>query len=177
MSNYVWSRIICGLDTLDEIIIGDPTNLSHSIVSFHKLFDVQYDDSEARSVLVKKLADNSYELKYCQRWSYPITAIIRLIEKHHDVVWYLVEENHIYVSKFYWNNGVKEDVMDIEYQYYDWLDENPIFDESLDYGDDDVWYFLETLEENWFNWESNDNFSRYLDVAAHEVDYPFKNRP
>ena len=55
MSNYVWSRIICGLDTLDEIIIGDPTNLSHSIVSFHKLFDVQYDDSEARSVLKRSI--------------------------------------------------------------------------------------------------------------------------
>ncbi|MBQ8959848.1 MAG: hypothetical protein IJ071_01330 [Ruminococcus sp.] len=177
MSNYVWSKIICGLDTLDKIVIGDPTNLSHSIISFHKLFDIPYDDREARGVLVKKLADNSYELKYCQRWRYPITSIIRLIEIYHDVVWYLVEENHIYVSKFYWNNGVKEDVMDIEYQYYDWLDENPIFDGSLDYGDDDVWYFLKTLKDNWINWESNDNFARYLDVAAHNVDHPFKNRP
>ena len=106
-----------------------------------------------------------------------IFSITRLIETFHDVIWYLVEENHIYISKFYWDNGVKEDIMDIEYQYYDWLNENPIFDDSLDFSDDDVWYFLETLQEKWINWESNDNFARYLGVAAHDVDDPFKSRP
>ena len=176
MSNYVWSRIVCSQDVVDKIIMNDPNNLSHSIVSFHKVLGVDYDDHEARNVFVKKIAVDSYEIKYCQRWRYPITSINRLIESYHDVVWYLVEENHIYVSKFYWDNGVKEDVMDIEYEYYDWLDENPIFGDSLDTTDDDVWYFLQTVDKKWINWESTDNFARYLDIASHEVDHPFGNR-
>ena len=177
MSNYVWSKIICSQEVFDKIVMDSPTNPSHSIISFHKILGVDYDDREARNVLVVKNADDTYELKYCHRWFYPITCITRLIETFHDVVWYLVEENHIYVSKFYWDNGVKEDVMDIEYQYYDWLDENPIFGDDLDFSDDDVWYFLKTLKENWINWESTDNYARYLDIAAYDVDYPFKNRP
>ena len=177
MSNYVWSKIICNQEVFDKIVMDSPTNPSHSIISFHKILGVDYDDREARNVLVAKIADDTYELKYCQRWCYPITCITRLIENFHDVIWYLVEENHIYVSKFYWDNGVKEDIMDIEYQYYDWLDENPIFGDALDFSDDDVWYFLKTLKENWINWESTDNFARYLDIAAYDVDYPFKNRP
>ena len=131
MSNYVWSKIICSQEVFDKIVMDSPTNPSHSIISFHKILDVDYDDREARNVLVVKNADDTYELKYCQRWFYPITCITRLIETFHDVIWYLVEENHIYVSKFYWDNGVKEDIMDIEYQYYDWLDENPIFGDAL----------------------------------------------
>ena len=172
MSNYVWSRIICGVDTLEDIIIGDPTNILHSYISFKRL---QIDDDDTRNVLVNKLTDNSYELKYCQRWFYPITAIIRLIEKHHDVIWYLVEENHLYVSKFYWDNSVKEDIMDIEQDYYVWLDKYPTFDELLDYSDDDVWYFLETIKEKWVNWDSQDSFSRYLNTAVYKIEKPFKN--
>lgn len=176
MSNYVWSKIICSQEVFDKIVMYSPTNPSHSIISFYKILGIDYDDYEARNILVVKKADDTYELKYCQRWRYPITCITRLIEIFHDVVWYLVEENHIYVSKFYWDNGVKEDVMDIEYQYYDWLDENPIFGDALDFSDDDVWYFLKTLKENWINWESTDNFARYLDVRADSAEHPFKNR-
>lgn len=175
MSNYVWSKILCSLKALDEIIIGDPANLTHSYISFDRLFGIPYDDIHMRNVLVSKISDNLYELKYCQRWYYPITAIITLIETYHDVVWYLVEENHIYISKFYWNNGIKEDVMNIEDEYNDWLDENPIFGDSLDFSDDDVWYFLNTQKEKWINWESNNNFTRYLDIAAHEAIDQFRN--
>ena len=33
---------------------------------------------------------------------------MKAIEIAHDTEWYAVEENYIYVSHFYWDDGVKE---------------------------------------------------------------------
>ena len=54
-----------------------------------------------------------YELMFCTRWKYPIKAITKSIELSHDTVWMAFEENNIYVSRFYWDNGVKQDVLQI----------------------------------------------------------------
>ena len=75
MSNYVWSKIICKQEVFDKIVMDNPRYPSHSIISFHNILGVDYDDREARNVLVVKNADDTYELKYCQRWFYPITCI------------------------------------------------------------------------------------------------------
>ena len=129
MSNYVWHRVICRKEILDLYFIdtdplGDGTPVEQPYISFNKLFGVKSlnEYSEKYGVHISYgygcswaiQPDGSCDIKFCTRWQYPIRAIIRALELSHDIVWFAVEENHIYASKFYWNNGVKEDVMFIE---------------------------------------------------------------
>jgi len=112
-------------------------------------------------------------MKFCTRWEYPIRAIIRALEVSKDTIWFAVEENHIYVSKFYWHKGMREDVFLLENEFDQWLEENMDFEDSLEDPDDGVWHFLPTASGKWQNWPSPDNYSRYLDIAAVKVDMPF----
>lgn len=89
------------------------------------------------------------------------------------MVWFAVEENHIYVSKFYWSDGVKEDIFLLEDEFDQRLERNMEFDDSLEDPDDGIWHFLLTTSGEWQNWPSPDNFSRYLDIATVKVDKPF----
>lgn len=187
MSNYVWHRVICRKEILDLYFIdtdplGDGTPVEQPYISFNKLFGVKSlnEYSEKYGVHISYgygcswaiQPDGSCDIKFCTRWQYPIRAIIRALELSHDIVWFAVEENHIYASKFYWNNGVKEDVMFIEDGFDDWLNENMEFDDSLEDPDEGVWYYLPKATGTWQNWESADGFARYLDVAAVHVELP-----
>lgn len=189
MSNYVWNKVVCPKNILDKYFIdpdpfGDGIPLEHPYISFNKLFDVkslnEYSDkigvhiSYGYSFSWDEQEDGLYEIKFCTRWQYPIKAIIRTVELSHDTVWYAVEENHIYVSKFYWDSGVKEDVLFIEDDFDKWLDKNMDYYFSLEDPDDGVWHFLSCAAEQWRNWESADGFARYNDVSAVNVSYPFR---
>ena len=77
-----------------------------------------------------------------------------------------------YVSKFVWDDGPKEYVSQITDEYHDWCDENDDLADDLPDPDDPLWYYLPLAERTWFNWESNDGFSRYKDVAAVNVSRP-----
>ena len=178
MANYVWNRIFCDKDTLDKYFIddkpfGDDIVAIEPYITFNKLFGVgslnEYSEKIGTDIYYgygstyRRQEDGRYEVLFVTRWYYPIEAIKEAVLLSHNLEWYAVEENCIYVSKFYWNNGVKEDVMMIEDGYYEWLDVNMDFNESLEDPDFDVWYYLRTVKENWRNWESNDDFKRYKD--------------
>ena len=167
---------------IDHDPLGDGIPMEHPYITFNKLFGVHSlnEYSEKYGVHIyygygfswDELPNGQYEIKFCTRWEYPIRAIIRALNLDHGVEWFAVEENHIYVSKFYWSNGVKEDILFIEDDFYHWLDENIEFDDSLKDPDEGVWYFLQCAAGTWQHWESNDDFSRYLDTAAVDVELP-----
>lgn len=191
MANYVSNKVICSKDVLYKYFIdfnpfNDEVPLNEPYITFNKLFGVKSlnEYSEKYGVIIyygfsfsyKERPDGLYEVKFCTRWKYPILAIIRLLELSHEVQWYAVEENCIYVSKFYWKNGVKEDVKKLELvkEYEDWREKNKDFEDTLEDWDDWVWYYLEDSKTNWINWESSDNFDRYLDKSVYNVNLPFK---
>jgi hypothetical protein len=187
MSNYVWHKVVCQKEILEKYFIdtdpfGDGTLVEPPYVSFNQLFGVrslnEYSDkygvyiSYGYSFSWNLQSDGLCEIKFCTRWEYPIRAIIRTLELSHNTVWFAVEENHVYVSKFYWSDGIKEDVILLGEEFDRWLDVNMAFDDSLEDPDDGVWYYLPTSTGTWQNWESNDGFARYLDVAAVHVELP-----
>ena len=187
MSNYVSHRVVCREEVLYQYFIdkdpfGDGRTVEPPYISFNKLMNVKSlnEYSEKYGVYISygcgftwSLLGNGFcEIKFCTRWEYPIRAIIRTLELSHDSFWFAVEENHIYISKFYWEDGVKEDVLFIEEEYSEWLDSNMEFDVSLEDSDDSVWYFLPSAAGKWHNWESTDGFARYMDVAAVYVQLP-----
>ena len=187
MSNYVWHKVVCRKTILDRYFIdtdpqGDGIPRERPSISFNQLFGAksldEYSDkygvhiSYGYNYSWNLLDDGLCEIKFCTRWEYPIRAITRTLELSHDAVWFAVEENRIYVSKFYWEDGVKEDVFYIEEGFYEWLDHNMEFDDSLEDPDDGVWHYLPTASGTWINWESTDGFNRYLDVPAAHVQLP-----
>lgn len=187
MANYVWNRVVCSKSTLDTYFIdaaplGQEAPLEEPYISFNKLFGVRSLTEYREKIGVHiyygfsfswtERDDGLYEIKFATRWEYPIQAIIKALELDHEIKWFAVEENCTYVSKFYWNNGVKEDVMPIDDEaYFEWREAHMDFEESLEYCDDSLWYYLQTVEECWKTWESTDGFERYRDKAAYEV-YP-----
>ena len=188
MSNYVWNKVVCSKETLEKYFIdydpfGDGSPREEPYISFNQLFSVRSlnEHSEKYGVHISygysfswmQQGDGTYEIKFCTRWEYPIRAILRAIELAHDTVWYAVEENHIYVSRFYWDNGVKEDILRIEEAFDDWEEDKENFIDSLKDPDDSVWYFLPTLKEPWQDWPSTDNFRRYLDTPVVHVPLTF----
>ena len=187
MANYVVNRVICRKEILDRYLIdynpfGDGRSIPRPYITFNRLFDAKSLDEYSEkygvtiaynwSFLWNELSNGLYEIKFYTRWEYPIRAILRALEVSHDTVWFACEENHIYVSKFYWSGGVKEDVLHIENDYYEWEEKNPLLFDTLEDGDDDVWYFLQGYKGTWKNWESHDGFKRYLDTSAINVKRP-----
>ncbi len=187
MSNYVWHKVVCRKDVLDQYFIdsnpfGEGTALELPYISFNKLFGVKSlnEYSERYGVHIayghsfswEAHPNGMYEVKFCTRWEYPIHAILRTLEVAHDTLWFAVEENHIYASKFYWSEGVKEDVLFIEDGFDEWLNDHTEFNDSLKDPDEGVWYYLPTAIGTWQNWESMDGFARYCDIAAVHVKLP-----
>lgn len=188
MSNYVWNKVICRKDVLDQFFIdtdpfGDGTPVEQPYISFNKLFGAkslnEYEEKYGRYISYgwgctwSMRADNLCELLFCTRWEYPIRAIIRTLELAHDAKWFCVEENFAYISKFYWLNDVREDVFILGDDYDQWLEENMDYDDSIKDPDDGVWHYLPTAKGKWLNWPSSDNFTRYRDVSAYTVENPF----
>ncbi|MBQ4283168.1 MAG: hypothetical protein IJB96_04490 [Lachnospira sp.] len=189
MSNYVWNKVICDKDILEKYFIdynpfGDGNLLDKPYITFNKLFDIKTLDEYATKLGVhiyygdgfsyKRLENNKYEILFCTKWKYPIAAIKKALTLSHNIEWYAVEENCIYVSKFYWNNGIKENVMVIDDGYEKWLDNNIDFSDNLEDYDHDIWYYLQTSDKMWVNWESNDDFKRYEDSVV-KISFPFIN--
>ena len=198
MANYVYNMIICPIEAFyryffDNDPFGDGKQTI--FISFNKIFDVQsvgeYIDkigtpiSYGNGVSFTWQSENRCVLKFQTRNYYPIEAIIKAIELSHDIEWFAVEENQIYVSKFYWGSDhVKEYVLHIEKEYDTWITNYADFDDALfeeNEADCGVWYFLrycksEGCKNEWHEWQSEDGFSRYRNCrAAVFVKYPFSD--
>lgn len=181
MSNYVWNKILCDKATLDSYLIdydpfGDGNLLVAPYITFNRMFGVESLDKYLKDIgtnisygegfSYKRQDDNKYEVMFCTKWKYPIEAIKKLLMLSHNVEWYAVEENCIYVSKFYWENGVREDVMVIEEGYHEWANMHMDFCDSLEDPDCAVWHYLQSSKDRWQRWESVDNYKRYEESAV-----------
>lgn len=107
------------------------------------------------------------EIKFQTSKYYPICAIKKAIELDNSIVWYAVEENLIYISKFEWNeNKVVEKTLYIETdKFNNWYDENicngNTYD-NLEDCDDAIWYFNDYSEQDWKLWKTDDLIKRYI---------------
>ena len=190
MSNYVWNRVVCRKEAMERWLadpdpFGDGQPGSRPSISFNRLADVksvkEYEEKAGvpvwyeKGVLCREYGDGRVELKFCTLWQYPIRAIGALLELAQDTQWYAVEENHTYVSRFCWEDGLREDVLLIEDAYFRWSAEHEDLLDSLPEEDDGAWYFLPEAPGDWHRWESTDHFGRYRGPAAVYVEFPFEN--
>lgn len=181
MSNYVWHRIVCHKETLEQYFLDSDSPTYHTI-TLNKLFGVKDIDEYKEKYGVpiyygysyswNELPDGLYEIKFCTRWEYPIRAIIRTLELDHDAQWFAVEESDYYVSRFYWLNGVQEDILFLGDEYEQWYEDHVDYDNPLDDPDREVWHYLPHSTGTWHNWKSDDGFARYLDTPVIHVEKP-----
>lgn len=190
MSNYVWNKVICDKETLEKYFIdnnpfGDEI-IEKPYITFNKIFGMgslqDYREKVGKTIdygygfSYYPIDSDNYAILFCTRWNYPIQAIKKLLQLSNKTEWYLVEENYVYISKFCWENGVKEKVMWIRDGYDDWFISNEELYLDIKDPDSDVWYYLQAADETWLDWESNDQFKRYEEAAhnaLHEDKSPF----
>lgn len=192
MANYVYNKIICTKDFfetyfLDLEAFGDNGVSNSPYITFHKLFgkatydeyDLEYSASVyyGYGLYCEELRGDRMEVKFCTRWEYPIEVIIKALELGKDQIeWFACEENHVYVSRFRWtSDGVEEQILALNDDYWRWKDENEAFLKKLignRYCDDEVWYYLPIRNYAWKKWPSSDNYSRYAGKAAVYIDMP-----
>lgn len=176
MANYVWHKLICNKATLDEYFIDyEPIEegevLDKPYITFNKMFGVksisEYYEKVGEHIYYgdgfsyKELSKDRYEIKFTTMWKYPIEAVKKIIELANDTEWYAVEENYIYVSRFYWCDGVRESIVKIEEDNEEWRENNADLFERIEICDNEMWYYLQTIDPEWTEWESDDGFGRY----------------
>lgn len=180
MANYVSNKVICSKSFFDKYFL-DPYSLGeesyeyckeNKYISFNKLFNVkdvnEYHEKYGEYIYygsfykIKKISDELVEIKFKTKHYYPISAIKKAIEIGHNIVWYCVEENNIYISKFSWRqNGIIEETLNIENnEFYDWYDKCDIKLDST--VDNTVWYY-EPKNNKWIDWKCDDLIARYKD--------------
>lgn len=185
MANYVANKVICTKSFFYKYLL-DPCSLGeddyeyckkHKYISFNKLVNVndinEYYQKYGTYIdygyfyTLKEIENNLVEVKFKTRWYYPISAILKAIELEHDIIWYCVEENCIYISKFLWkNNNVLEEVLDINADEFDnFYNKYNIKCDGL--ADDIIWYF-KPKNNIWTIWQCDDLIKKYKN------NYPFK---
>ena len=191
MSNYVWNKVICDKETLEKYFIdnnpfGDEI-IEKPYITFNKIFGMgslqDYREKVGTTIdygynfSYYPIDGDKYAILFCTRWNYPIQAIKKLLKLSNKTEWYLVEENYVYISKFCWENGVKEKVMWIRDSYDHWFISNEELYLDIKDPDSDVWYYLQAADEEWLDWESNDQFKRYEgpahDALREDNSFPF----
>lgn len=181
MANYVYNRIICSKEILNKYFLddnpfgdGDEKFKIHPYITFNKLFDTKLDENYFETYgecicyedgfKYNNLEDDNVEILFNTRWKYPIKAIERALELcKNGIVWYVVEENLIYVSKFYWDNAIIEDTLYLEdivdFEKFNAKNSEP---ESNFW----IWKYDFENQEGWKMWKCNDFIKRYF------KDYP-----
>lgn len=179
MANYVYNKIICTKEILSKYFLDDKPfeeskKLTKPYITFNKLFNTKIDEnySETYGEYIyygegfeyNELEDGNVEILFNTRWRYPIKAIEKALELcKNDIIWYAIEENLIYISKFYWNNKVVEETLYLEnridFEKFNKENENP----DTNFW---IWNYNPESKEGWKIWECSDFNKRYFE------DYP-----
>ena len=180
MANYVLNKVVCTERILndyfiDYYLIENDERLNEPYISFNKILGVtsinKYHEKYGESIYYgfgfsyEKNNEGLIEIKFLTRWLYPICAIVKAVEMFKDeLIWYACEENRIYLSKFFWNNGVYEKTLYLENTDYDeWAHANEDFSESIEYPDDVLWYYNYEDSSDWKIWKCDNLIKRYFD--------------
>lgn len=166
MANYVYNRIICSKETMYKYFIDyNPFNDKkekfkiHPYITFNKLYNVkdlnEYYIKYGTNIYYgygfayREIENNVYEIKFVTLKYYPIMAIIKLFEMDCTAIWYAVEENRIYVSKFFWEeNELKEGILYLETEeFYNFQEKT----NKIKYSDYDieVWQYTTMSKRDW----------------------------
>ena len=190
MSNYVNNMIICRKEIfykyfLDNVAFGKDSSTLN--ISFNKLFNVKTVEDYYNKigttisygwVFSYVSCEDKCVIKFLTRSFYPIEAIIQAIKLSHDLEWYAVNDNNIYLSKFYWDNEIKEDILYLGDDFDNWIKKHIDFDDSLfeeNESDCGVWYFLRYSKHKWKNCDRLKDISIFNNYNAY-VKYPFDSK-
>jgi hypothetical protein len=182
MANYVENRVVCTKEILDKYFIdycpfGD--KLEKPYISFNKIVNVsdlnEYYKKYGTYIYYgygfdyKKLPNDKWEIKFLTQRLYPINAIVKSIEiLKNDIVWYSIEDNYIYLSKFSWNGTkVTEEVLNLQNDDYDnfeqELDESGEL-EKIEYPDGIIWHYNYEKKDKWLLCDTENLITRYLNT-------------
>ena len=184
MANFVSNRVICKRSFYEKYFYDtNPFGMEKSneyvkeksYITFNKLYKVksldEYMEKYGEYIYygygynVKQLDNDLVEIKFQTKWFYPICAIVKAIELNHSIIWYAIEENIIYYSKFSWkDNKVIEETLCIENDkcFEAWYDQNTF--NNLKSYDDSLWYYNYENNPNWKRWDTDDLVKRYKDI-------------
>lgn len=112
------------------------------------------------------LSDGRVVLKFTTKWEYPIAAIKRALTLDRSIEWYAVEENNIYVSKFYWEEGVQEKIALLGDDFYIWSEKQHTVEDKLSDEDHLLWYFLKNNGVLWTVFSDDLDLPRYFKMET-----------
>lgn len=176
MANSVYQQVICSQDFFETYFLDDypidEKKMDPPYISFNKLVGVK-DLGEYREQFgeyiyygygftYKMRSDSLMVLTFATKRNYPIAAIRAAIQLNHTVEWYAIEENCIYVSRFFWKQGVQEEICLLsDDKFGKWAWDRYEFEESLADSDHIVWYFLLENNANWLGCSVGLGLPRY----------------
>ncbi|HFU3730364.1 TPA: hypothetical protein ACGO80_002053 [Streptococcus suis] len=177
MANYVYQQVICSKDFFETYFLDsypiDERKIDPPYISFNKLVCVknigEYGEQFGEYIYYgygftyQMRSDGLMVVTFATQRAYPIAAIRAAIQLDHSLEWYAIEENCIYVSRFYWNNGVKEVICLLGDDFAERAWDKYEFEESLADSDHIVWYFLLENDAKWLGWSSGLGLPRYYE--------------
>ncbi|HEM3636316.1 TPA: hypothetical protein U1C44_001812 [Streptococcus suis] len=175
MANYVYQQVVCSQEFFETYFLYyypiDENRIEPPYISFNKLVNAKdigvYRERFGEyiyygySFTYKRRSDGLMVLTFATQRAYSIAVIRAAIQLDHSLEWYAIEENCIYVSRFYWNNGVKEAICLLGDDFGKWAWDRYEFEESLADSDHIVWYFLLENDVKWLGWSSGLGLPRY----------------
>lgn len=179
MANYVYQQVICSREFFEKFFIDySPIQkdncLNRPYISFNKIVGVnslnEYKEKFGEYIYygygfsyVEHL-DGRIVLKFVTKWNYPMAAIQCAISLDHSIEWYAVEESEIYVSKFYWEEGLQEMVALLGDEFHVWAERQYVFEEELSDENHILWYFLKENQVIWIPWTDDLALPRYFEL-------------
>ena len=170
MANYVYQQVICSKDFFETYFLDcypiDEKRIDPPYISFNKLVGVkdlgEYGEQFGEYIYYgygftyQMRSDGLMVLTFATKRDYPIAAIRAAIQLDHTVEWYAIEENCIYVSRFFWEQGVQEEICLLnDDEFGKWAWDRYEFEELLADSDHIVWYFLLENDIEWLSWSSS----------------------
>ncbi|HFU3939704.1 TPA: hypothetical protein ACGO2Z_000773 [Streptococcus suis] len=178
MANYVYQQVICSKDFFETYFLDyypiDEKRIDPPYISFNKLVCVknigEYREQFGEYIYYgygfthKIRSDGLMVLKFATKRDVPIAAIRAAIKLDHSLEWYAVEENCIYVPRFYWNHGVQEEIYLLDDDDFGrWVEARYEFEEALADSDHIVWYYLLENKNNWLDRATLLDLPRYYE--------------
>lgn len=179
MANFVFQQVICSREFLEKFFIDYyPIHkdgcMERPYISFNKIVGVtslnEYKEKYGEYIYYgygfsyMDLADGRVAMKFATTWNYPIAAIHRSLTLDQSIEWYAVEENNLYVSRFYWEQGVQERIALLGDDFYLWSEAQQLIEDELSDEDHLLWYFMKDHQVSWIPWTDDLNLPRYFKV-------------
>lgn len=183
MSNYVYNKIICTEEILNKYFLDyEPFEESKKIdtpyITFNKLFNIKISEDYDKicGALIyygdgfeyNKIDNNKVEILFNTIWNCPIKAIIRAIELcKNDIIWYACEESLNDISKFYWDDRVVEDILNLvdRADFDEFMIENEEKDEISNFW---LWRYELENKSDWTRC-NDDLIEKYYDIEENRI--------